>query len=380
MKKIQSYMIPLLIILFLSGCRQKQAVETDMTPCEIAEAMAESQSELPDFRQISLGDEAFTSYISDYYQLANEQVEDGTICYADGVEASEIAVLVLADEKVLESVKESLTEYIQNRAGVFEGYAPQQAVMAKNGIVAAEGRYVTLLICPDPSAAKAAFLGCFGETGSRLSMERSVPEPVTKTKESAPEKESHDAYDSDAVLQAWTTGDESSLSEINARILHAAKDVIDQEIDDKMSDFEKELAIHDWITNWSSFDYSVFGRSASDGVKEGSDTPYGVLIDRRAMCHGYSSTFQLFMDMLGIQCITVYGTPSSNGIQHSWNMVRLDGEWYCVDVAWDDPIGGTPGHQYFNATSQDFRESGIHRWDEESVPEADGTAYRFRNP
>lgn len=104
MKNLQSYMIPLLIILFLSGCRQKQAVETDMTPCEIAEVMAESQPELPDFRQISLGDEAFTSYISDYYLLANEQVEDGVICYADGVEASEIAVLVLADEKAPESV------------------------------------------------------------------------------------------------------------------------------------------------------------------------------------------------------------------------------------------------------------------------------------
>lgn len=167
--------------------------------------------------------------------------------------------------------------------------------MAKSGIVAAEGRYVTLLICPDPAAAKAAFLSCFGETGSRLSMECSVPESVTKTKETkepAQEKDSHDAYDSDAVLQAWATGDESSLSEINARILHAARAVIDQEIDDKMSDYEKELAVHDWITNWSSFDYSVFGRSASDGVKEGSDTPYGVLIDRRAMCHGYSSTFR----------------------------------------------------------------------------------------
>ena len=144
-------------------------------------------------------------------------------------------------------------------------------------------------------------------------------------------------------------------------------------------DYEKELAIHDWITDWSSFGYSVFGRSASDGFTAGSDTPYGVLIDRSAMCHGYSSTFQLFMDMLDIECIIVYGTPGSNGVEHSWNMVPLDGEWYCVDTAWDDPIGGSPGHTYFNVTSEYLRQGSIHRWDESSVPEASATEYAYGN-
>lgn len=123
----------------------------------------------------------------------------------------------------------------------------------------------------------------------------------------------------------------------------------------------------------------MFGRSSDDGFESGSDTPYGVLVEREGMCHGYSATFQLFMDMFGIECITVFGTPGSNGVQHSWNMVRLDGEWYCVDVAWDDPIGGSPGHKYFNVTSQTLRDSGIHKWDESSVPEADATAYSFSN-
>lgn len=58
-------------------------------------------------------------------------------------------------------------------------------------------------------------------------------------------------------------------------------------------------------------------------------------------------------------------------------MVKLDDEWYCVDTAWDDPIGGAPAHTYFNRTSEEFRNSGIHRWDESAVPEATGTAYRY---
>lgn len=124
---------------------------------------------------------------------------------------------------------------------------------------------------------------------------------------------------------------------------------------------------------------SVFGRSGSDEFTDGSNTPYGILIDKSAMCHGYSSTFQLFMDMLDIECMTVFGIPGSNGVEHSWNMVKLDREWYCVDCAWDDPIGGSPGHTYFNVTSDYLRSGSIHRWDESSVPEATGTTYAYSN-
>lgn len=361
MKRIQYCIVILSVILSLAGCMQRQSSETDMTPDELAEAVMESQSELPELQRIMEGDEAFTTYLSSYYMIQEQQVENGVICYADGVEASEIAVLELADEKDSEEVETALKEYIQNRAGVFEGYAPKQAALAKNGIVVVNGKYAAMLICQDTTEAKAAFLNCFSENG-----EKSSAEP-------------DDEYDSGAVLRAWESGDDSELSGMNLQILNAARDVIDQEIDDDMNDYEKELAIHDWITGWSSFDYSVFGRSSEEGFEPGSDTPYGVLIEREGMCHGYSSTFQMFMDMLDIECITVSGTPGSNGVEHSWNMVRLDGEWYCVDTAWDDPIGGSPGHKYFNVTSQDLRNSGIHRWDESSVPEASATTYSFSN-
>lgn len=354
MKKIRFLIFTLSILFSVTGCSRQQPSETDMTLHEIAAAIAESQPDLPPLEEITAADADFSFWLSDYYSILAEQVTDGVIRYAEGVEASEIAVLLLAEEADCEAAEDALTQYIQNRAGVFEGYAPEQAAMVKNGMAAGNGRYLALLICPDSQAAKTAFSECFAES-------------------------TDDAYHSEAILQAWKSGDDSSLSEMNRRILDAAKDVIGQEIDDSMTDYEKELAIHDWITGWSSFDSSVFGRSSEDGFKPGSDTPYGVLIERSAMCHGYSSTFQLFMDMLDIQCITVFGTPGSNGVEHSWNMVNLDGDWYCVDTAWDDPIGGSPGHTYFNVTSETLRNGSIHRWDDTSVPEATGTDYAYGN-
>ncbi|MDO4298202.1 MAG: DUF4358 domain-containing protein [Lachnospiraceae bacterium] len=385
MRIIRCCMVSLFLLCFAVGCSQQKSSETDRTLCDIAAAIIESQSELPPLKQVTPEDEDFDLWMSVYYSIQGIEVSDGAICYADGVEASEIAVLLLADGKDCEKEEEALTAYMQNRAGVFEGYAPLQAELAENGTVVVNGRYLAMLICQDTAAAKKAFLSCFGknaENSQKSAGEKpdsaSVSDAISDTEEMISEA-ADDVYDPDAVLQAWRSGDDSSLSEMNRRILESARNVISQEINDSMSDYEKELAIHDWITGWSRFDYSVFGRSQADGFAPGSDTPYGVLIDQSAMCHGYSSTFQLFMDMLEIECLTVYGIPGSNGVEHSWNMVKLDGEWYCVDVAWDDPIGGSPGHRFFNVTSQYLRDSGIHEWEEGSVPEADSTVYSYEN-
>lgn len=332
-------------------------LSVNKTPCEMAAAVMESQKELPELVQLTAKDADFFPYLTDYYHLDAGQVEDGVIYYADGVEATEISVLVLADAKEGEAVRQALEKYIMERASAFGGYAPLQAAMAKDGLTVLKDRHIALLICKDVRAARTAFLRCFEEKGAAEAA--SIP----------------NEYNSEAVLRAWRTGDETPLSKTNRDILAAAKETIQQVIRDGMTDYEKELAIHDWITHWSSFDFSIFGRSGK--VKAGTDTPYGVLILREAMCHGYSSTFQLFMDMLNIECITVFGTPDSRGVRHSWNMVRLDGEWYCVDTAWDDPIGGSPSHRFFNVTSDTLRKSGIHRWDDAGVPEARATVHRF---
>jgi transglutaminase/protease-like cytokinesis protein 3 len=55
-------------------------------------------------------------------------------------------------------------------------------------------------------------------------------------------------------------------------------------------------------------------------------------------------------------------------------MVRIDGEWYCVDVTWNDPVGGGQydprRHKYFNVTSE-FMRNNNHAWDESKTPVAD---------
>ena len=30
-------------------------------------------------------------------------------------------------------------------------------------------------------------------------------------------------------------------------------------------------------------------------------------------------------------------------MNHIWNLIKIDGKWYHVDVTWDDPIMDKPG-------------------------------------
>lgn len=63
-------------------------------------------------------------------------------------------------------------------------------------------------------------------------------------------------------------------------------------------------------------------------------TAYGVVMDGVGVCQSYSLAYNILCRKAGIECINVY----SNGIGHMWNMVKIGGEWYNVDVTYDDPI------------------------------------------
>lgn len=406
--KILALVLSALAALSFTACGSKQPVETDMTPKEIAQTLIASQTELPEMIQVTSNEE-FTTWVTSYYAINADYVSEGVIYYAEDAEVSEIAVLVMTDTKYGKAVQTALEGYIANRAELFGYYAPDQAAIANKSIAVVNGNYAALLICEDASAAKTAFLSCFGKSnGSAASgngdsstdkddgnsdNNSSDADKDTSGKEDTSDNENgnenenqtggqtgngnegsgstvilREEYDHDAILKAYISGDDSALSAKNKQILNAAKSVISQKITSDMSDYQKELAIHDYITTWSNFDWAVLGHG---NVSEDSKTPYGVLINRNAMCHGFSLSFQLFMDMLDIECVTVFST-SSGSTPHSWNVVKIENDWYCVDTAWDS----TSGHAYFNVTSQYLKNRG-YRWDESSVPEAKGTKYAY---
>ncbi len=78
-----------------------------------------------------------------------------------------------------------------------------------------------------------------------------------------------------------------------------------------------------------------------DSDFKNSHNIYGAFVDQKVVCEGYAKAFKYLMDELDIECILVSGTATnSSGKEesHMWNYVKLNNQWYGVDVTWDDPI------------------------------------------
>ncbi len=99
---------------------------------------------------------------------------------------------------------------------------------------------------------------------------------------------------------------------------------------DGMTDFDKLLLAHDYIASHCAY-YNVedyYGDNLSYSA-------YGVIINQKAVCQGYSFAYEAILSRLGFDDVLFVISDSLN---HVWNLVKLDGKWYNIDVTWDDPM------------------------------------------
>ena len=127
-------------------------------------------------------------------------------------------------------------------------------------------------------------------------------------------------------------------------------------IDGDMSDLEKAIALHDHIILNCEYDYQNYlDRTLPREVY----TSYGVLVNCKAVCQGYALAYKLLLNRAGIECYMV----TSDEMNHAWNLVKLDGQYYQVDTTWDDPVWdrfGLASHRYMFLSDTVFQtESGV---------------------
>jgi transglutaminase/protease-like cytokinesis protein 3 len=111
------------------------------------------------------------------------------------------------------------------------------------------------------------------------------------------------------------------------------------------SDYEKVKAIHDYIINRVSYDTTLIGNSA-----------YDALINKSAVCEGYAMAAYRMFTEAGLEARIISGF--GNGVPHAWNIVKVEGKWYNIDLTWDDPVtsNGTSviTYDYFLKNAKDF--------------------------
>ena len=94
------------------------------------------------------------------------------------------------------------------------------------------------------------------------------------------------------------------------------------------TDLEKILYIHNYLV--ANFEYDTSYKIYD---------VYNFLTTGTGVCQAYTQTFNALMHRLGIECTSAINNPES----HTWNIVRLDGEFYHIDCTHDDPLGQSAG-------------------------------------
>lgn len=174
------------------------------------------------------------------------------------------------------------------------------------------------------------------------------------------------------VVGAILNGEDiSAQNEETKELYQTVQGILATQITEDMSDYEKELSIHDYLVK-----NCVYSKAMSASPESSIYRAYGALVNKDAVCNGYAEAMYILLMCAGVDVQFVVGT--ADGIDHAWNLVQLDGEWYHLDATWDDPtsdLGENLVHPFFNVT--DDMISKTHTWEQQNYPLAHGTKYNY---
>ena len=109
--------------------------------------------------------------------------------------------------------------------------------------------------------------------------------------------------------------------------------VIDKNITNEMDEYERVRFIYDYIIDKKEYTYDTYnnGQSAYSFFKNG-----------KGVCHSFALSAARLLDEAGVENHFVFGDTTQEGLTeaHTWNKVKINGEWYNIDTTWADKDNG----------------------------------------
>lgn len=137
---------------------------------------------------------------------------------------------------------------------------------------------------------------------------------------------------------------------------------------DGMEPWQLALNCHEYIISRCKYSYL-------DTTNNG----YHALLGGQSACYGYARLYLEVMQRIGIPCKIVDAKDAFDGLGHAWNVVQLYGNWYHVDLTWDDPLftsHGITDHEHFLKSDNQFHtEANGHNFDWDVDVECKGGTY-----
>ncbi len=153
-------------------------------------------------------------------------------------------------------------------------------------------------------------------------------------------QKNHQVY---SDLAANTEDSYISLGEWAQKI----EQILSQIILPDMNQTEQAKAIFDYlIIN------TVYDQTANDYSL--AHYPQSVLFDGLGVCDGYSAAFKMLLNAQGIESNVIFGL--ADNVEHSWNQVKIDDNWYNFDITFSETLSGTNliNYSYFGMPDSQF--------------------------
>lgn len=150
-----------------------------------------------------------------------------------------------------------------------------------------------------------------------------------------------DLVDNDASIDAMNAKLTSLVNNFNRR----CDEIIAENTEPGMSDVEIILALHDALMKKVSYETNTT-------VPTIDHRAYSAIIGDVSVCQGYTLAYMHLLDRMGIETKFI----PSKAMKHAWNAVKLDNEWYHVDLTWDDTSNTKGSHRFFLVSDNKLEE------------------------
>lgn len=124
---------------------------------------------------------------------------------------------------------------------------------------------------------------------------------------------------------------------------------------------DKVRAAFFWISENIGYD----SKAANDNISPVRNDITSLIQSGEALCSGYSTLMEYFCKKLNVECVTIHGSgrslytdivlnPAKLIADHSWNAVKINGQWRLIDATWGSGYTDYATGQYRKSRNDKF--------------------------
>ncbi len=105
------------------------------------------------------------------------------------------------------------------------------------------------------------------------------------------------------------------------------------------------LLLYHWIS--SEVDYFTHA------YEQWQTNAYYALMNGESICYGFAEAYSYLLLQVGIRAEVLFLESRSDGAEHAWCVITVDGKSYHCDPTWESSVCSGAGFSYFGLTDQD---------------------------